>query len=77
MEPKEKVVIGCVSRKRLVHIYEVNLVNNNKKKIVVWMIITAINLVIVKVGFVCNTYSLYGCWTTKNCDMDDQSELLI
>ena len=41
------------------------------------MVTRAINLVIVNVGFVCNTYSLYGCWTTKNCDMDDQSELLI
>ena len=41
-----------------------------------WLI-RAINLVIVNVGFVCNTYSLYGCWSTKNCDMDDQSELLI
>ena len=41
-----------------------------------WLI-RAINLVIVNVGFVCNTYSLYGCWSTKNCDMDAQSELLI
>ena len=41
------------------------------------MVIRAINLVIVNVGFVCNMYSSYGCWSTKNCDMDDKSGLLI
>ena len=61
MEPKEKVVIDCESRKRLEHIYEVNFVKKKKKKkIVVWMVIGATNLIIVNVGFVCNTYSLYG-----------------
>ena len=52
-EPKEKVVIDCESRKRLVHIYEVNLV---KQKLWYGWLIRVINLVIVYQGFVCTVY---------------------
>ena len=66
--------MDCKSRKRLVHIYEVTLV---KQKFWYGWLIRAINLVIVYLGFVCNTYSLFGCWSNKHCGMDGQSGLLI
>ena len=73
MEPKQKVVIDCERRKTLVHIYEVKILLTKKKEKLWygWLIRAIYNLVIVNVGFVCNTHSLYGCLSTKNCDMDD------